>query len=96
MVSDDHGDTRFSAPAYRRGLMWLLCSFQGPWRGETPAGEGFLGRDLDRDTPTPDGRRSLKTQQHAGVVDGLAAAVLQVDRRTLGRRGRSSQVRSTC
>src|SRR6202011_2363054 len=27
------GDTRFSAAAYRWRLMWLLCSFQGPWRG---------------------------------------------------------------
>ena len=28
------GDTRFSAAAYRWRLMWLLCSFQGPWRGD--------------------------------------------------------------
>jgi hypothetical protein len=27
------GDTRYSAAAYRWRLMWLLCSFQGPWRG---------------------------------------------------------------
>ena len=31
------GDTRYSAAAYRWRLMWLLCSFQGPWRGYTPA-----------------------------------------------------------
>src|SRR6202035_2326826 len=36
LKADDHagpGDTRFSAAAYRWRLMWLLCSFQGPWRG---------------------------------------------------------------
>jgi hypothetical protein len=66
------GDTRFSAAAYRWRLMWLLCSFQGPSRGISPADGGFMRARSMRVCPTTGGRRSLKTQQHAGVVYGLA------------------------
>jgi hypothetical protein len=49
--------------------LWLLCSFQGPWRGDN-AGRSLALMEaiFDRFTRAPGGRRSLKTQQHAGVV----------------------------
>ena len=52
-LSGSPGDTR---------LHWLLCSFQGPRRGElaTPVSPG------PRSIEPPAASRSLKTQQHAG------------------------------
>ena len=45
------GDTRYSAAAYRWRLMWLLCSFQGPWRGEN-AGRSSALRSRHSDVST--------------------------------------------
>jgi hypothetical protein len=48
--------------------MWLLCSFQGP-RGGLNAGRPPRALDRanrSRDPAGSGGRRSLKTQQHAG------------------------------
>jgi hypothetical protein len=58
--------------------LWLLCSFQGPWRGMN-AGRAprlvwsHLRRRVLADTG---GRRSLKTQQHAGVDCGRSPLAL--------------------
>src|SRR5437763_2194070 len=60
-----NGDTRFSAAAYRWRLMWLLCSFQGPRRGFYAGRSARCPPTSAGGTPTG-GRRSLKTQQHAG------------------------------
>src|ERR1700681_1951084 len=67
-TSRRHGDTRFSDAAYRWRLMWLLCSFQGPWRGVYVRWPACLAvTSFGRRVPTmTGGRRSLKTQQHAG------------------------------
>jgi hypothetical protein len=57
--------------------LWLLCSFQGPWRGDNASPSlALMEAILDRFTRAPDGRRSLKTQQHAGVVLRLRLLVL--------------------
>ena len=56
------GDTRYCSRAYRCGCMWLLCSFQGPRRGGS---RRCVRGDPSRAAPAH-GRRSLKTQQHAG------------------------------
>jgi len=58
--------------------MWLLCSFQGPWRGKSPAGSRVTWSRLIACPTSADGRRSLKTQQHAGVVGGRRGACPQV------------------
>jgi hypothetical protein len=65
------GDTRFS----RRLSMAAECGFCAVFKDRreayTPAGCGFLRAHSLRDCPTTGGRRSLKTQQHAGIVCGL-------------------------
>jgi hypothetical protein len=40
----------------------------------TPADAGFMRARSLRDCPTTGGRRSLKTQQHAGIVADLPRA----------------------
>jgi hypothetical protein len=68
------GDTRFSAAAYRWRLMWLLCSFQGPWRGVCVGRSTHFGHVISRRAlRDPAGARSLKTQQHAGLLCGHPA-----------------------
>ena len=58
--------------------MWLLCSFQGPWRGDYA---GRLSRVSARHLSTcpasSGGRRSLKTQQHAGSFAAIARRLPQ-------------------
>jgi hypothetical protein len=55
-----------------RRLMWLLCSFQGPWRGDnaSPPFASAVAIFLIAAALRASGRRSLKAQQHAG---GLCA-----------------------
>jgi hypothetical protein len=63
----------FDRPLIDGRSMWLLCSFQGPWRG-LYAGLRWACAEAIFLSPlrlTPGGRRSLKAQQHAG---GLNAA----------------------
>jgi hypothetical protein len=52
--------------------LWLLCSFQGPWRGMNAgrAPRVVWSRLQRRFLADTGGRRSLKTQQHAGVDCG--------------------------
>jgi hypothetical protein len=67
------GDTRFSAAAYRWRLMWHCAVFKD--RGEAyNAGRSRVlrSRHVWRVHAITGGRRSLKTQQHAGIVCGLA------------------------
>src|SRR5580692_12099587 len=65
------GDTRFSAAAYRWRLMWHCAVFKD--RGEAYNAGRFRAcwsrhvLTYPRDTGE---RRSLKTQQHAGIVCG--------------------------
>jgi hypothetical protein len=51
--------------------LWLLCSFQGPWRGMN-AGRlrALTAAPRGRVLADTGGRRSLKTQQHAGIDCG--------------------------
>jgi hypothetical protein len=58
--------------------MWLLCSFQGPWRGDSAGRLGAVVRTLARVCAPAGERRSLKTQQHAGVVKTTPRVVPQV------------------
>src|SRR5579863_3739015 len=72
--------------------MWLLCSFQGPWRGlytglRRACAEAISISPL---RPTPGGRRSLKAQQHAG---GLDAGLLRAPSRTGPDERRGAPVR---
>jgi hypothetical protein len=76
--------------------LWLLCSFQGPWRGFTPVGLRVCrSRHSGRVPAMTSGRRSLKTQQHAGVVLRLGR-LSSPSSKGRSRRLPSSQVRSTC
>jgi hypothetical protein len=76
-----------------RRLMWLLCSFQGPWRGDN-AGlpcASAVAIFFIAAAPKASGRRSLKTQQHVWqVVKPLATSRTRSSTGPDGRAARQS------
>jgi hypothetical protein len=63
------GDTRYSTARLSKGGRCGFCAvFKDRREAYTPAGAGFMRAHSLRVCPTAGERRSLKTQQHAGVV----------------------------
>jgi hypothetical protein len=66
------GDTRYSTARLSKGGRCGFCAvFKDRREAYTPADAGSVRTRPLRDCPTTGGRRSLKTQQHAGIVADL-------------------------